>query len=65
MEYEILRVMKQAPGMRFSGKEIGRIVDRNVFREDPHIFWTIMIMLGWVGGLMMQIVAGAITRIRR
>jgi hypothetical protein len=36
MENEILRVMQQAPGMRFSGKEIGRIVDRNVFREDPH-----------------------------
>jgi hypothetical protein len=36
-----------------------------VFREDPHIFWTIMIMLGWVVGVMMQIVAGAITRIRR
>ena len=35
-----------------------------VFREDPHIFWTIMIMLGWVVGVMMQIVAGAITRIR-
>jgi hypothetical protein len=36
-----------------------------VFREDPHIFWTIMIMLGWVVGVMMQIIAGAITRIRR
>ena len=36
MENEILRVMKQAPGMRFSGKEIGRIVDRTVFRENPH-----------------------------
>jgi hypothetical protein len=36
-----------------------------VFREDPHIFWTIMIMLGWVAGVMMQIIAGAITRIRR
>jgi hypothetical protein len=35
-----------------------------VFREDPHIFWTIMIMLGWVAGVMMQIIAGAITRIR-
>jgi hypothetical protein len=35
-----------------------------VFREDPHIFWTIMIMLGWVVGLMMQIIAGAIARIR-
>ena len=36
MEMEILRVMKQAPGMRFSSKEIGRIVDRKVFRENPH-----------------------------
>jgi hypothetical protein len=35
-----------------------------VFRGDPHIFWTIMIMLGWVVGVMMQIIAGAITRIR-
>ncbi len=36
-----------------------------VFRENPHIFWTIMIMLGWVVGVMMQIIAGAIARIRR
>ena len=36
-----------------------------VSREDPHIFWTIMIMLGWIVGVMMQIIAGAITRIRR
>jgi len=36
-----------------------------VFREDPHIFWTIMIMLGWIVGVMMQIIAGTITRIRR
>jgi hypothetical protein len=35
-----------------------------VFREDPHIFWTIMIMLGWVVGVMMQTIAGAITRFR-
>ena len=35
-----------------------------VFREDPHIFWTIMIMLGWVVGVMMQIIAGAIARTR-
>jgi len=36
METEILRVLKQAAGMKFSGKEIGRIVDRNVFRQNPH-----------------------------
>jgi hypothetical protein len=35
-----------------------------VFRENPHIFWTIMIMLGWVIGVMMQIIAGAIARTR-
>lgn len=35
-----------------------------VARTDPHIFWTIMIMLGWVIGVMMQIVAGAIARTR-
>ncbi len=35
-----------------------------VLREDPHIFWTIAIMAGWVVGVMMQIIAGAITRIR-
>ena len=35
-----------------------------VFRENPHIFWTTMIMLGWVVGVMMQIIAGAIARIR-
>ena len=35
-----------------------------VLREDPHIAWTIIVMLGWVVGLMMQIVAGAIARTR-
>ena len=35
-----------------------------VFREDPHIFWTIMIMLGWIVGVTMQIIAGAISRTR-
>jgi hypothetical protein len=35
-----------------------------VFRVDPRIFWTTIIMLGWVVGLMMQIGAGAIARIR-
>jgi len=36
-----------------------------VFREDPHIFWTVMILLGWAIGVTMQIVAGAIARMRR
>jgi hypothetical protein len=35
-----------------------------VVRENPHIFWTIMIMLGWVVGVMMQIIAGTIARTR-
>jgi hypothetical protein len=35
-----------------------------VFRGDLHLVWTIMIMLGWVVGVMMQIVAGAIARAR-
>jgi hypothetical protein len=36
-----------------------------VLRHDPHIAWTAMIMAGWVVGVAMQIIAGAITRIRR
>ena len=35
-----------------------------VFREDPHIFWTGMILLGWAVGVTMQIIAGAIARMR-
>lgn len=35
-----------------------------VLRENPHMFWTIVIMAGWVCGVTMQIVAGAIARIR-
>ena len=35
-----------------------------VIRENPPIFWTILIMLGWVVGVTMQIVAGAIARYR-
>jgi hypothetical protein len=35
-----------------------------VLRENPHIFWTIMIMLAWVVGVMMQIIAGTIARTR-
>src|ERR1700694_884816 len=35
-----------------------------VLRENPHIYWTMMIMLGWVAGIVMQIVAGAIARTR-
>jgi FtsH-binding integral membrane protein len=35
-----------------------------VFRAEPHIVWTAMIMTGWVFGVVMQIVAGTIARIR-
>ena len=35
-----------------------------VLHEDLRIFWTIIIMLGWVVGVMMQIIAGAIARTR-
>lgn len=35
-----------------------------VLRTNPHISWTMLIMLGWVVGVMMQIVAGAIARTR-
>jgi hypothetical protein len=35
-----------------------------VLREDPHIFWTILTMLGWVVGVMMQIIAGMVARTR-
>jgi hypothetical protein len=36
-----------------------------VLRHDPHIAWTSMIMAGWVVGVAMQIIAGAIARFRR
>ena len=35
-----------------------------VLREDLHVFGTMLIMLGWVVGVMMQIIAGAIARAR-
>lgn len=35
-----------------------------ILHESPPIFWTIIIMLGWVVGVMMQVVAGAIARMR-
>nr|HEV8011537.1 hypothetical protein [Bradyrhizobium sp.] len=35
-----------------------------VLRENPHIVWTMITMLGWVFGLTMQIIAGAIARVR-
>jgi hypothetical protein len=36
-----------------------------VLRQDPHIAWTMLIMAGWVIGVAMQIIAGAIARTRR
>ena len=35
-----------------------------IFRHNPHIAWTAMIMAGWVVGVTMQIVAGTIARAR-
>lgn len=36
-----------------------------VLRYDPHIAWTATVMAGWVLGVAMQIIAGAIARTRR
>jgi hypothetical protein len=36
MEWEVLQVMKQAEGTRFTSKDIGKIVDRKEYRENPH-----------------------------
>jgi hypothetical protein len=36
-----------------------------VLRQEAHIFWTTTILFGWTVGVLMQIVAGAITRFRR
>ncbi|MBR0692099.1 hypothetical protein [Bradyrhizobium lablabi] len=35
-----------------------------VLRGEPHIAWTAAIMVGWVLGVVMQIVAGTMARIR-
>jgi hypothetical protein len=36
-----------------------------ILREEPRIFWTYLIGLGWAVGIVMQIVAGAKARIRK
>jgi hypothetical protein len=36
-----------------------------VLRHDPHLAWTTMIMAGWIVGVTMQIIAGAMARLRR
>jgi hypothetical protein len=35
-----------------------------ILRVEPDIAWTVLIMLGWVAGVSMQIVAGAKARMR-
>lgn len=35
-----------------------------IFRSEPHIVWTWMMMAGWVVGVIMQMNAGAIARSR-
>ena len=35
-----------------------------VLRDEPHIAWTVLILIGWVLGISMQIVAGTIARMR-
>jgi hypothetical protein len=35
-----------------------------ILREEPNIAWTWLIMIGWVAGISMQIVAGAKARMR-
>src|SRR6516162_2011190 len=36
-----------------------------ILREEPHIAWTVLIMLGWTAGVAMQIIAGAKARTRK
>jgi hypothetical protein len=36
-----------------------------ILRQEPHIAWTWLIMVGWVAGISMQIVAGAKARMRK
>lgn len=35
MELEILQLIKQSPGTLFSCKEVGKMLDRPAFRENP------------------------------
>ena len=34
MEFEILQLMQNTPGTRYSVKQVGKIIDRQKFRED-------------------------------
>jgi hypothetical protein len=35
-----------------------------ISRETPEIFWTVVIMFGWMAGVVMQIIAGGIASMR-
>jgi hypothetical protein len=35
-----------------------------VLREEPHLAWTVLILIGWVLGISMQTVSGTIARMR-
>ncbi|MDE2376030.1 hypothetical protein [Bradyrhizobium sp.] len=35
-----------------------------VLRENPHMTWTWLVLLGWIAGVAMQIIAGAKARMR-
>ncbi|MCA1362937.1 hypothetical protein I6F14_28235 [Bradyrhizobium sp. IC3069] len=36
-----------------------------VLRLDPHMAWTWLVLVGWIAGVTMQIVAGAKARLRK
>ena len=36
-----------------------------VLRETPHLAWTYLVLIGWVGGVTMQILGGAKARMRK
>ena len=36
-----------------------------VLRENPQMLWTYLVLAGWVGGVAMQIIAGAKARMRK
>lgn len=36
-----------------------------VLRAEPYVFWTWLVLIGWIAGVSMQIVSGAKARMRR
>jgi uncharacterized membrane protein YfcA len=36
-----------------------------VLRESPHMVWTYLVLVGWIAGVAMQIIAGAKARLRK